>query len=108
MAAAPVLRGCAGRAGRRLGPWAAFSFLTLARLVSTAAAQDEDTLLTAPAGPYRGPVVDAQTARPIPDAVVVILWQRLDDQTAGVPRPGTPPAAFTDSQGDFLPAVRLV
>src|SRR5260370_8309160 len=98
MAAAPVLRGCAGRAGRRLGPWAAFSFLTLARLVSTAAAQDEDTLLTAPAGPYRGRVVDAQTGRPIPDAVVVILWQRLDDPIDRVPRLVPPQQTFTDCQ----------
>src|SRR5260370_37743673 len=108
MAAAPVLRGCAGRAGRRLGPWAAFSFLTLARLVSTAAAQDEDTLLTAPAGPYRGRVVDAQTGRPIPDAVVVILWQRLDDQIDGVRRLVTAQETFTDSKGEFVHEVRLV
>ena len=108
MATARVLRRCAGRAGRRLGPLAAFSFLTLARLVSTAAAQDEDTLLTAPAGPYRGRVVDAQTGRPIPDAVVVILWQRLDDQIDGVRRLVTAQETFTDSKGEFVHEVRLV
>jgi hypothetical protein len=111
MATARVLRRCAGLAGRRLGPSAALAalfLLALAGQVSTAAAQDEDTLLTAPAGPYRGRVVDAQTGRPIPDAVVVILWQRLDDQIDGVRRLVAAQETFTDSSGEFVHEVQSV
>jgi hypothetical protein len=108
MATARVLRRRVGRTGRRLGPLAALSLLTRAGLVSTAAAQDEDTLLTAPAGLYRGRVVDAQTGRPIPEAVVVILWQRLDDQIDGVRRLVTAHETFTDSKGEFVHEVHLV
>ncbi len=112
MATTRVLRRCAGLAGRRRpGPSAALAVLFLLGLagqVSTAAAQDEDTLLTAPAGPYRGRVVDAQTGRPIPDAVVVILWQRLDDQIDGVRRLVTAQETFTDSKGEFVHEVHLV
>src|SRR5207244_11968311 len=72
------------------------------------AAQDEDTLLKAPAGSYRGRVVDAQTGQPIPDAVVVILWQRLDDQIEGVRRLVTAQETLTDSKGEFVHDVHAV
>ncbi len=73
-----------------------------------ARAQEEDALLEAAAGPYRGRVVDAQTGRPIPDAVVVILWQRLDDDVAGLRRLVTARETFTDSNGEFVHEVRRV
>jgi len=112
MAAARVLRRRVGLAvRRRLGPLAelaALFLLSLAASVSSAAAQDEDTLLTASTGPYRGRVIEAQTGRPIPDAVVVILWQRLDDQIDSVRRLVTARETFTDSKGEFVHDVRAV
>jgi len=81
--------------------------LALALPIPTAA-QDEDTLLKAPEGSYRGRVVDAQTGQPIPDAVVVILWQRLDDQIEGVRRLVTAQETFTDSKGEFVHDVHAV
>jgi hypothetical protein len=73
-----------------------------------AAAQEEDVLLRTPAGPYRGRVLDAQTGRPVPDAVVVILWQEIEDQTTGTRRLVTAQETFTDSQGEFTHDVRAV
>lgn len=65
-------------------------------------AQDEDTLLRAPSGPYRGTVIDERTGRPIPSAAVVILWQRLDDQIQGLRRLAAAQEAFTNEKGEFL------
>ena len=72
------------------------------------AAQDEDMPMKAPAGSYRGRVVDAQTGQAIPDAVVVILWQRLDDQIEGVRRLVSAQETFTDSKGEFVHDVHAV
>jgi len=72
------------------------------------AGQDEDTPMKAPAGSYRGRVVDARTGQPIPDAVVVILWQRFDDQVEGVRRLVTAQETFTDSKGEFVHDVHAV
>lgn len=65
-------------------------------------AQDEDTLLRAPSGPYRGTVIDERTGQPIPSAAVVILWQRLDDQIQGLRRLAAAQEAFTNEKGEFL------
>ena len=73
-----------------------------------AKAADEDTLLEASAGSYRGRVVDARTGQPISDAVVVILWQRLDDQIAGLRRLVTAQETFTDAEGGFVHDVRAI
>lgn len=73
-----------------------------------AAAQEEDAVLRTPAGPYRGRVLDAQTGQPIPDAVVVILWQQIEDQTTGTRRLVTAQETFTDSQGEFVHDVRTI
>lgn len=75
---------------------------------ASAQAADEDTPFRAPAGPYRGRVVDAQTGQPISDAVVVILWQRLDDQIEGVRRLVTAQETFTDAAGGFVHDVRAI
>ena len=98
----------------RLAPWArccrqvAAVALIVLGLCGEGRAQDEDALLKAPAGPYRGRVLDARTGRPIPDAVVVIFWQRLDDDIAGVRRLVTARETFTDSNGEFVHDVRAV
>ena len=71
-----------------------------------ATAQDDEMLIR-PVGMYRGRVVDAQTGQPIPDAVVIILWRRVDQQSFG-PQLVTAREAFTDSQGEFVHDVRAV
>jgi len=106
MAAARVLKRFVRLVRSRSAVLAAF-VLALALPIPTAA-QDEDTLLKSSAGSYRGRVVDAQTRQPIPDAVVVILWQRLDDQVEGVRRLVTAQETFTDSKGEFIHDVRAV
>ena len=106
MAPARVLRPVRWRAR---GFWSVV-VLTLIVLAASGPvrAQDEDTLLKAPAGPYRGRVLDAQTGQPIPDAVVVILWQRLDDEIAGLRRLVTALETVTNSNGEFVHDVSAV
>ena len=67
-----------------------------------AADDDEEVTLRAPAGPYRGRVVDEKTGQPIPDALVVILWQRFDDEIHGLRRLVAARETFTDSNGEFV------
>jgi hypothetical protein len=67
-----------------------------------AAADDEEVTLRAPAGPYRGRVVDEKTGQPVPDALVVILWQRFDDEIQGLRRLVAARETFTDSNGEFV------
>ena len=66
------------------------------------AAEDEEVALRAPAGPYRGRVMDEKTGQPVPDALVVILWQRFDDEIQGLRRLVTARETFTDSNGEFV------
>lgn len=106
MATARLLR-CALSRARCCRQVAAVALIVLG-LCAEGRAQDEDALLKAPAGPYRGRVLDARTDRPIADAVVVIFWQRLDDDIAGVRRPVTARETFTDSNGEFVHDVRAV
>ena len=42
------------------------------------------------------------TGRPVPDALVVILWQRFDDEIQGLRRLVTARETFTDSNGAFV------
>ena len=105
MAPAGVLRPVRPRT-RHVWRVVAFALIVLA-LPAQVRAQDED-LLKGPAGPYRGRVLDAATGRPIPDAVVVILWQRLDDEVAGLRRLVTALETFTNSDGEFVHDVRAV
>jgi len=94
MATARLLR----RATRRLGG----ILLLILASAGSSSAQDEDTLLRAPSGPYRGTVLDERTGRPIPSAAVVILWQRLDDQIQGLRRLAVAQEAFTNERGEFV------
>jgi hypothetical protein len=87
------------RAARRLG--GVLMLILMASAVSISA-QDEDTLLRPPAGPYRGTVIDERTGRPVPSAAVVILWQRLDDQIQGLRRLAAAQEAFTNEKGEFV------
>jgi hypothetical protein len=66
------------------------------------AAEDGEVVLRAPAGPYRGRVVDEKTRQPVPDALVIILWQRFDDEIQGLRRLVTARETFTDSNGEFV------
>ena len=86
----------------------AFALIVLALPSPARSQESEDTLLRAAAGTYRGRVLDAGTGRPIPDAVVVILWQRLDDEIAGLRRLVTALETFTNSDGEFVHDVRAV
>ena len=112
MAPARVLR--RARSGAGLG-WrvAALALIVLA-VSGTARAQDEDAMLKAPAGPYRGRVLEAQTGQPIPDAVVVVsngklqVQHAIDDEIAGVRRLVTAQETFTNSNGEFVHDVRAV
>jgi len=71
-------------------------------------AQDEDIPLRAPAGPYRGTVIDEKTGQPVLSAAVVILWQRLDDQIQGLRRLAAAQEAFTNEKGEFVHDVAAV
>lgn len=63
--------------------WLASVLLALLVFPGEGAAQEREPFLSPPGGPYRGTVSDATTSRPIPDAVVVLLWYRADDQAPG-------------------------
>jgi hypothetical protein len=71
-------------------------------------AEDDDVPLRRSAGPYRGVVLDEQTGRPLPSAAVIILWQRLDDQTQGLRRLVSAREAFTNEHGEFVHDVAAV
>jgi len=81
---------------------AALALLLAAAGEARAAAEDEEVVLRAPAAPYRGRVVDGQTGQPVPDALVVILWQRFDDEIEGLRRLVAARETFTDSDGAFV------
>jgi hypothetical protein len=81
---------------------AALALLLAAVGGARAAAEDDEVALRAPAGLYRGHVVDGQTGQPVPDALVVILWQRFDDEIQGLRRLVTARETFTDSNGAFV------
>ncbi|MGH7414193.1 MAG: hypothetical protein ACREKJ_08335 [Candidatus Rokuibacteriota bacterium] len=65
-------------------------------------AQDEGTPLRPEAGPYRGVVVDGKTGQPLAATVVVILWQRLDDEIQGLRRLSGARETFTNERGEFV------
>lgn len=94
MAPSNVLRG---------STWGSVGLVLLVLLASWGAglAQDEGVPLGAPGGPYRGTVLDERTGGPVPEAVVVILWQRLDDQIQGLRRLAAAAETFTDARGEF-------
>ena len=89
-------------AARVLRLAAALALLLAAIGGGRAAADDEEVTLRAPAGPYRGRVVDEKTGQPVPDALVVILWQRFDDEIQGLRRLVAARETFTDGNGEFV------
>jgi len=78
--------------------------LVLLSLVTCATAGEDDVepLMPAPAGPYRGTVVDAASKRPLANAAVVLIWQGPDGQFAGRRRTVAVSEAMTDGAGQFV------
>lgn len=58
--------------------------------------------MSAPAGPYRGTVVDAVGKRPLANAAVVLIWQRPDDQFPRRRQTVAVSEAMTDGAGQFM------
>jgi hypothetical protein len=73
---------------------------------ATAGEDDLEPLMPAPAGPYRGTVVDAASKRPLANAAVVLIWQRPDDQFPQRRRTAAVTEAITDGAGQFVFNVR--
>jgi hypothetical protein len=69
---------------------------------ATVSADEVEPLLQAPAGPYRGTVVDAASKRPLADAAVVLIWQRPDDQFPQRRQTAAVREATTDVAGQFV------
>jgi len=82
--------------------------LVLLGTVAPIGAEDDDQPLRVGAGPYRGTVVDEKTGLPLPSAAVIILWQRLDEQTQGLRRLSAAQETFTNEKGEFVHEVAAV
>ena len=82
----------------RLTALVLLSLLTCA----TAGEDDVEPLMPAPAGPYRGTVVDAASKRPLANAAVVLIWQRPDDQFPQRRKTVAVSEAMTDGAGRFV------
>jgi hypothetical protein len=77
--------------------------LGLLSLALTAATSYEtEPLLEAPAGPYRGTVVHAESKRPLAGAGVVLIWQRPDPQFPQRRLTVLAREAMTDGAGQFV------
>ena len=78
--------------------------LVLLSLVTCATAGEDDLepLMPAPAGPYRGTVMDAASKRPLANAAVVLIWQRPDDQFPQRRQTVAVSEAMTDGAGQFV------
>lgn len=79
----------------------ALVFLSLATC-ATAGEDDLEPLMPAPAGPYRGTVVDAVSKRPVANAAVVLIWQRPDDQFPQRRVTAAISEVMTDGAGQFV------
>ena len=77
-------------------------FLLAPRLVTVALAQDPEPYLTGPQGPYRSRVVDAETGKPLPGALVVAIWQAEDVQFKEVRQFVAVREVLTDAAGQFV------
>jgi hypothetical protein len=77
-------------------------FGLLSLVFATVSADEVEPLLQAPAGPYRGTVVDAASKRPLADAAVVLIWQRPDDQFPQRRLTAAVREAMTDGAGQFV------
>jgi hypothetical protein len=78
--------------------------LVLLSLATCAIADEDDLelLMSAPAGPYRGSVVDAVSKRPLANAAVVLIWQGPDDRFPQSRRTVAVSEALTDGTGQFV------
>jgi hypothetical protein len=74
----------------------------LSLALAAATSYDTEPLLEAPAGPYRGTVVDAENKRPLAGAGVVLIWQRPDPQFPQRRQTVAARDAMTDGAGQFV------
>lgn len=70
--------------------------------VTAAQAEQSEPYLTGPQGPYRGRVVDAETGKPLPGALVVAIWQAEDAQFKKVRHFVAAREVLTNAAGDFI------
>jgi hypothetical protein len=81
------------------------SFLGLGLLslaLAGATSYETEPLLEAPAGPYRGTVVDAESKLPLAGAGVVLIWQRPDPYFPQQRLTLLAREAMTDGAGQFV------
>jgi len=74
----------------------------LSLALAAATSYETEPLLEAPAGPYRGTVVDAENKRPLAGAGVVLIWQRPDPQFPQRRLTFLAREAMTDVAGQFV------
>jgi hypothetical protein len=74
----------------------------LSLALAAATSYDTEPLLEAPAGPYRGTIVDAESKRPLAGAGVVLIWQRPDPQFPQRRQTVAARDAMTDVAGQFV------
>jgi hypothetical protein len=83
----------------------ATSFLGLGLLslaLAGATSYETEPLLEAPAGPYRGTVLDAESKQPLAGAGVVLIWQRPDPYSPQQRLTLLAREAMTDGAGQFV------
>jgi len=80
----------------------------LSLALAAATSYETEPLLEAPAGPYRGTVVDAENKRPLAGAGVVLIWQRPDPQFPQRRLTFLAREAMTDVAGQFVLDVALI
>ncbi len=79
-----------------------FSVGLLSLAFAAATSYETEPLLEAPAGPYRGTVVDAENKRPLAGAGIVLIWQRPDPQFPQRRLTFLAREAMTDVAGQFV------
>ena len=72
------------------------------RAVPVALAQDPEPYLRSPQGPYRGRVVDAETGKPLPGALVLVAWEVEDVRIEGRRSVIAVREVLTDASGEFV------
>jgi hypothetical protein len=80
----------------------------LSLALAAATSYETEPLLEAPAGPYRGTVVDADNKRPLAGAGIVLIWQRPDPQFPQRRLTFLAREAMTDLAGQFVLDVALI
>lgn len=74
----------------------------LSLALAAATSYDTEPLLEAPAGPYRGTIVDTESKRPLAGAGVVLIWQRPDPQFPQRRQTVAARDTMTDGAGQFV------